>query len=197
MNPAAKRPNGLCADWLYKEDRGSMLQQMINGWFAVQVISRSEKRVGTLLQQKGYELFIPTYEVVRKLSDRVNTLEMPLFPGYVFCRFAGAASGLVISTPGVMRIVSFGGKPSQIPNHEIDQIQRAIARGMKSRPCSYPHVGQKVRIKSGPLAGICGVLTYIKNRRLLVLSIEAIMNAVAVDVELCEIVPDDVPRQAA
>jgi transcription antitermination factor NusG len=174
-----------------------MLLEMLDAWFAVQVVSRAEKQVATLLQQKGYELFLPTYKAVRKWSDRVKTLELPLFPGYVFCRLAGTVSGLVLSTPGVMRIVSFGGRPAQIPNYEIDQIQRVIASGLNSMHCNYPRIGQKVRIKSGPLAGICGILMCIKNQRLLVLSIEKIMKAVAVDVGVCEVVSDGAFQHAA
>ncbi|PYV81621.1 MAG: hypothetical protein DMG05_29645, partial [Acidobacteria bacterium] len=56
-------------------------------WFALVVRSQHEKMVASVLHSKGYEEFLPLYTVKRRWSDRIKQLELPLFPGYVFCRF--------------------------------------------------------------------------------------------------------------
>ena len=154
-----------------------------NYWFAVQVVVREEKKVAILLQQKGYEAFLPTFKTPRKWADRTKSIEVPMFPGYVFCRYQNLVSGLVLSTPKVMRIVSFGGSPASIPQEEIEQIQRIVASGTPAMPHPYLRTGERVIINAGPLAGICGVVTYMKAHCRVVLSVEMIMKAIAVEVE--------------
>jgi transcription antitermination factor NusG len=158
-------------------------------WFAVQVISRAEQRVAALIDLRGYETFVPTYKAVRKWSDRKKHLDLPLFPGYVFCRLTHTVSGLLLSTPGVLRIVSFGGKPSPIANSEIEQVQRAVASGAKTMPWSYLCVGQKVRVESGPLAGVHGILVQVRAQRRLVISVSTITKSISVDVDAAEVIP--------
>lgn len=156
-------------------------------WIAVQVVPRYEAKVSILLQYKGYQSFLPTYKVRRKWSDRVKTLDMPLFQGYVFCRSCDEAVGLIVGTPQVIRIVGFGGKPSPIEDVEIDALRRISTSDTASEPCSYLRIGERVQIKSGPLAGITGILMQIKNQRRLVISIDAIMKSVSVDVGSIEV----------
>lgn len=158
-------------------------------WFAVQVISRTEKRVAMLLEQQGYQVFVPTYKIVRKWSDRNKTLDLPLFPGYVFCRLEGAISGLILLTPGVLRIVSSGGRPSPISKEEIEYLLRVIASGTEPIPCRYLRIGQRVKIVNGLLSGVCGILVQKGNQRRVVILVETIMKAIAVSVDGSEIAP--------
>lgn len=152
-------------------------------WFAVQVVVRAEKNVAFLLRQKGYEAFLPTFRTVRKWADRKKSIEVPMFPGYVFCRYQELASGLLLSTPKVIRVVSFGGSPAPIPLQEIEHIQRVVASGTPAMPHPYLKTGERVIINAGPLAGICGVLSYVKSQCRVVLSVEMIVKAIAVEVE--------------
>lgn len=158
-----------------------------NAWFAVQVVPKCEMRVATLLECKGYESFFPKHKVRRKWSDRIKTLEMPLFPGYVFCRSQGRTEGLIISTPYVARIVSFSGRPSPIDDQEIEALRKMESSGAQPEPCSYPQIGERVQVKEGPLSGITGILVQIRNRRQLVISIDAIMKSVSVDIDSIEV----------
>lgn len=158
-------------------------------WFAIQVAPRHENRVASLLNYKGYQHFFPTYQSCRKWCDRNKTLELPLFPGYVFCRiFHGTASGLVLTTPGVIRVVGFGGKPCPIPDSEIDAIQR-LALSPDVMPAPYLKIGHKVQIMKGPLLGITGILTQVKNAHRLVVSVNLIMNSVSVNVDSVDVLP--------
>ena len=158
-----------------------------DSWFAVQVLTQNEKKVAILLEQKGYKLFVPTYKAVRQWCDRTKMMELPLFPGYVFCHFEASPLGLVASTPGVIRIVSFGGKPCSISAEEIAQIQRVVATGARIAPCKYFNVGERVRVVSGPLTGVSGILRFVKNSHRIVICVETIMKSVAVEVDASQI----------
>src|SRR5262245_40944385 len=106
-------------------------------WFAVQVMPQSERRVASILEYKGYQQFAPTYVVRKRWSDRIKVQEKPLFPGYVFVRTPGTtAAGLLCSTPGVMRLLSFGGRPSALPDAEIEAIRTLTLLG-QPQPTPY------------------------------------------------------------
>lgn len=160
---------------------------VLESWFAVQVAPRHEKKVASILSYKGYEQFVPTYESRRIWTDRSKMIELPLFPGYVFCKITHkAVTGLVIATPGVVRVVGFSGRPYPIPDHEIDAIRKFSSFPHVS-PVPYLKVGQKVRINSGPLSGITGILAQIKNRHRVVVSVDLIMKSIAVDVDVADV----------
>jgi transcription antitermination factor NusG len=109
-------------------------------------------------------------------------IDSPLFPGYVFCKTTDSICGTVVSTPGVVRIVGFGGKPCPIQDDEIRALKCLLRSGMDIHPNPYLIIGQKIRIKEGPLAGLTGVLIDIKNQRRLVVSIQAVTKSVSVDI---------------
>lgn len=155
-----------------------------DSWFAVQVLCRHERKVALVLQHHGYQQFLPTYRAARKWSDRTKVLEMPLFPTYVFCRSTRVAIGKVLAVPGVHRIVSFGGMPAPVPDGDIEGLQRAVTCGFELMPVREIPVGQKVQIDAGPLMGVTGVLTEIRNQRWLVVSVLPIMRSVAVIVDV-------------
>lgn len=158
-------------------------------WFALQVVPRREKRVTSLLEYKGHEAFLPTYQVRRNWSDRIKTLDQPMFPGYVFCRFHKTGSGLVLATPGVIRVVSFGGKPSPISGQEITGLQRINQSGVDVSPYPYAQVGQKVRITNGPFADLVGVVIQVRNQRRLVVSVDTILKAISIAIEAEDVTP--------
>lgn len=152
-------------------------------WFALQIAARMEMRAASALQAKGFEPFLPKYKVKRIWSDRVKTLELPLFPGYVFCRLNEGGSGLVVATSGVLRIVSFGGKPCPVNEQDMLAIQKISCSNADVTPCPFENIGHKVRILEGPLAGVVGIIIRNKKQRLIV-SIEMLMRSVAIDVDV-------------
>ena len=85
-------------------------------WFALRVRSNFEKVTSQILRQKGYEAFLPTYFSRNRWSDRVKTVERPLFPGYLFCRFDQADRLPILVTPGVVGVVGLGKIPVPIPD---------------------------------------------------------------------------------
>jgi transcription antitermination factor NusG len=106
-----------------------------------------------------------------------------LFEGYVFCRLGADCEGLVIATPGVRRIVGFGGRPCAIEEHEIAALQAVMNSQFPVTPWPLMRLGQKVTIKDGPLAGVTGLLSRIKGSHRLVISVDILMRSVAVDVD--------------
>lgn len=151
-------------------------------WFALQVRHGYETQVGTLLHQKGYEQFVPTYSCRRRWSDRWKDVELPLFAGYVFCKFSVEVHAPIITTSGVIRIVGIGRQPVPVENTEIEAVRAAMTSGFRTQPHPYLAVGSKVRIAKGPLSGVEGILSGHRGQYL-VLSIHAVQGSVAVVVD--------------
>ena len=96
-------------------------------WYAITVKHQHEQSVRSLLEFKGFDVLVPTYRGCRRWSDRLKELELPVFAGYAFCRFPYPERIRVLDTPGVVKVVSFGGCPAEVPDEEIAAIQTAIA----------------------------------------------------------------------
>lgn len=152
-------------------------------WFAVYVRVRHERKVEMQLAYKGFEAFLPSYVSSRKWSDRLKDVDLPLFPGYVFCRMAMADRVGVLSAHGVVRIVGFGAKYIPVEDAEILGLQRAMAAGLRCEPVPFVSIGERVRIIAGPLAGVEGILMEYRQRQRLVLSISLLQRSVSVEVE--------------
>lgn len=153
-------------------------------WYAVQCWLRKESLVATQLEGQGFECFLPKYKSVREWSDRKKEVERPMFPGYLFCRFDYTQRRPVVVTPGVMQIVACGRTPSPIEDSEIQAIQIAVASGVPGQPWPYLEVGEKVRIHTGTLSGLEGILVNFKGNHRVVLSVTLLQRSVALEVDL-------------
>ncbi|MGA7220458.1 MAG: transcription termination/antitermination NusG family protein, partial [Candidatus Sulfotelmatobacter sp.] len=122
-----------------------------DSWFAVQTESRREQVAAHLLAQKGYECFLPTYAPSRPRRASAHADDKPLFPGYLFCRMTPGISAKLITTPAVLRIVSFGGRTAFISGQEIEHLKLVVRSGLPREPIPHLLPGNRVRIKSGPL----------------------------------------------
>jgi transcription antitermination factor NusG len=156
---------------------------MTDCWYALHVKPRFERYVTGQLSQKGYETFLPIYDSKRNWSDRIKTLSLPLFPGYTFCRFDIKARLPILVTPGVMTILGAGRRPTPVDEVEIAAIRHVIDSGLHAQPCAYLTLGGKVKIESGPLAGLVGIIVRIKDSERLVVSVSLLMRSVAVEID--------------
>ena len=156
---------------------------MKDSWFALYVRARFEKYVEGHLQQKGYEAFCPTYVVKRRLSDRVKAVSLPLFPNYVFCRFDLNRRLPILVTPGVNSIVGCGKVPQTVDEHEIQAIHRITEAGAATQPWPYLTNGERVRIESGPLAGLTGIVLSTKSQDQLIISVSLLLRSVGVEID--------------
>ena len=152
-------------------------------WFALQVRASHERSVATLLEGKAYEPFLPSYRSTRRWSDRVKHVELPLFPGYLFCRFNPLNRLPILITPGLLRIVGIANSPVEIEEKEISAIQTIVQSGLPSQPWPYLHVGDRVQIRSGPLTGLDGTLSSFKGQHRLVVSVSMLQRSVAVELD--------------
>jgi len=162
----------------------------ISQWFAVRTASGREKSVATQLQAKGFEGFLPVYRTRRQWSDRIKELELPLFPGYLFCRFDFNQRLPILITPGVKLIVGYGKQPTPVTETEIENLRRVVASGAAAEPHQqYLTVGERVRIREGSLAGVEGILVDVKNSWRIVLSVELLQRSVSVELDRAAIEP--------
>ena len=153
-------------------------------WFAIGTRPRWEKFVTHSLEGKGYEAFLPVYKSRRRWSDRIKELDLPLFAGYLFCRMSLEEKRLpVLTTPGVRRIMGIGKVPIPVPDGEIDAVRVIVASGLAAQPWPFVRVGDRVRIKSGALDGVEGLLIASKKHHRLVVSVELLQRSVAVDID--------------
>jgi transcription antitermination factor NusG len=149
------------------------------GWFALHVRTNTEHQVAAILRSKGYEEFLPTSNRQYKKAPQ----EKPLFPGYVFCRMVANTHGLIVTTPGVIRIVSFGGKPAPVDPEEIRSIQLIMKSGAPAHALTGLQAGDRVRIEEGPLRGAVGTLISSQKRHRLAVSMSIMMRTVIAEVE--------------
>jgi transcription antitermination factor NusG len=166
-------------------------------WFAVQVRSRQEKLVAGALRDKGYEQFLPVYESRRKWSDREKKVEVPLFPGYLFCRFNPECRLPVLTTPGVLAVLGTAKKPTPVDPLEIARIAAIVTSGIPAEPWPYLQVGQMVRIGRGVLTGLDGLLIEFRNRSRLVVSVMLLQRSVAVEIDRSWVVDAGAPATGA
>jgi transcription antitermination factor NusG len=162
-------------------------------WFAAYTTPRHEKHVSELLAEQQIETFLPLYRAARQWKkSRPVVLELPLFPTYVFVRTDRHSRGSVLSTPGVMSIVGSSKEPWPLPDCEIEALRRGM-RTLKVEPHPYLKVGERVRVKAGVMKGVEGILVRKKNEFRVVLSLDAIMQSVALEVDASDLEPAVTP----
>jgi transcription antitermination factor NusG len=160
-----------------------------SSWFAVQTRLRYEHFAAAHLRSKGYDLFLPVYSCRRRWADRIKEVELPLFPGYLFCRFDLLNRLPILVTPGVIQVIGNGKNPIPVEDAEIAAIQAVVQSELPRQPWPFLQLGQKVRIACGPLSGLEGILQSQKGSHRLVLSVSLLRRSVAVEVDSAWVSP--------
>jgi transcription antitermination factor NusG len=158
-------------------------------WYALAVKHQHERRTEEALRLKEVETLVPLYRARNRWSDRLKEIHLPLFAGYVFCRFVPAERIGLLNTPGVRNIVGFGGKPAAIEDREIAAIQAVARSTLSAQPWPYLKAGDRVLVERGPLRGLEGTLLKEPDSVRLVISVELLQRSIAVEVEPDTIVP--------
>jgi transcription antitermination factor NusG len=156
-------------------------------WFALTVKPRHEKATAQHLRLRELEDFLPLHRVRRAWSDRTQTVDLPLFAGYVFCRFGYRQRLHVLNTPGVRSIVGFGAADIPVEDEAVAALQTLVASGRPIEPQSRILVGEKVRISEGPLEGVRGTLVRERGAWRVVVNVELLHRSVAVEVDRAHI----------
>jgi len=152
-------------------------------WYALTVRPRHEQTVAEALAVKGIEPYAPTYLARRQWSDRVKTIALPLFPGYVFCRTSMETRTPILRTIGVREIVSFGGTPQPIPDHELSAVMRMTSSGLPIEPVDYLRTGEQVRVVDGPLRGMSGIVIQSNAGPRIIIGIEMLQRSVSAQLD--------------
>lgn len=158
-------------------------------WYAAYTFAHHEKRVTQQLQERRIQSFLPTYVSVRRWKDRRKRLELPLFPSYVFVQVNEQNRLDLLRLPGVLGLVCFQGRPAPVANAEIENLRRGQLEGIVVHPHPYLKVGRKVRVRSGSMAGVEGVLVRMRDRARVVLSISILQRSVSVDIDEADVEP--------
>ena len=163
-------------------------------WYALQVWTRKESSVAAELRVKGIECFLPLYTSMRQWSDRVKQLDLPLFPGYLFCRFDLQDRRPLVTTSGVLQILGVGRSPAPLDDIEIHALQLATAPEFRRQPWPYLTAGTRVKVIHGNLSGLEGILINFKGNHRVVLSVTLLQRSVALEVDLSWVMPlEEIP----
>lgn len=158
-------------------------------WFAVYTTPRHEKAVARQFAVRQIEAFLPLYQSVRRWKNGCRVkVDKPLFPNYIFASLEHPDFVRVLQTPGVLSLVGSGRAPSPLATSEIESLRCGLPF-REYEPHPYLVAGDRVRIYSGALAGMVGVLVRKKNNLRVVLTLNLIMQSVAVEIGADEIEP--------
>jgi len=156
-------------------------------WYALYTCARHEKRVAEQIERRDVSCFLPLYHSVRRWKDRRKELDLALFPGYVFVQMSLLNKLKVLEVHGVVRFVSCDGHPAVLPDEEIEALRNRLVGNSKMEPHPYLRSGRKVRVHSGPLQGLEGVIVRRKDRCRLIFSIDLIQRSLAIEVDEADI----------
>ena len=152
-------------------------------WYAVRVRPWTEASVATVARNKGYKEFLPAYKVRRRWSDRVRSLDLPLFPGYLFCRLGQQSWLPLLTITSVCGLVGIGKTPIAIDDAEISAIEATIRSGLLAEPCPFMRFGQLVRLEQGPLAGLEGYYIETRKQHRVIVSVTLLQRSVSIEIE--------------
>jgi len=158
-------------------------------WYALRTKSRHEKLVRDQLDKQGIEPLLPTVKRLSQWKDRRKEIEVPLFSGYCFVRFGQEEKLPVQKVAGVVEIVGSGSQPEAIPDEEIDALKTLMTSVLPYDSHPYLHEGMAVEVVRGPLQGVHGILLRKEKRHRLVLGVRLIQQAVAVEIDVNDVVP--------
>jgi transcription antitermination factor NusG len=156
-------------------------------WYAAYTRANHEKGVARQLHLRSFEYFLPLYEKISRWKDRRVKIQLPLFSGYVFVRMVLEERLRLLQIPSVVRLVGFNGIPTPLSDADMEAMRSGLAGVVHSEPYPYLRVGRRVRLRSGPLQGLEGILLKKKSGCRFVVSLELIQRSIAVEVEATDI----------
>ena len=154
-------------------------------WYVAYTLPRHEKVVADRLLDQDVETYLPLHSSVRDWNHRRVEVELPLFPGYVFVKMIITNRVRVLAQPGVIRLVSFNGSATALPDGEVERLRSSLAV-WKAEPYPFLAAGKQVRIKSGPFAGMVGRIIRRKGRMRLIVSLDFIQRAIQLEMDVAE-----------
>jgi transcription antitermination factor NusG len=152
-------------------------------WYGIRTRSNQERMVVAGLEGRGYEPYLPLYLPNARRPNVLTKSELPLFPGYVFCRFDVKKRLPILMTSGVVSVVGCGREPVAIPNYEIEAVKAVLRSGLPAEVCPYLVEGQRVRVTNGSLEGVEGILLKKKSQFRMVVSLTMLQRSISVEID--------------
>jgi transcription antitermination factor NusG len=153
-------------------------------WYAAYTKHQHEKSAQHILALKGFEVLLPLYRATHRWKDRNKEVQLPVFPCYLFLRANLERKTDILRTPGVFGLVESAGQATEVPDTDMDMVRRIASGAVKVEPHAYLKNGDYVRVTRGPLADVEGILVRVKNQYRVVLAVEMLQKAVAIEVDL-------------
>lgn len=160
-------------------------------WYALYTRSRQEERAAHYLATRSFNVFVPHVEVwTTRRNKRIKVLR-PMFPGYIFVEtdFQRDSRLEIVRSPYVVRILGYGSKPAPVPREQVESLQIIARSGLPVNPHPYLKIGQRVRVTTGAMRDVVGILVEKRNARKLVISVDMMNRAIEVDVDIGMIEP--------
>jgi transcriptional antiterminator NusG len=154
-------------------------------WYVVYTQSRHEAKVEQALQRKRLEVFLPRITTASRRRDRQLSLQLPLFPGYIFVRTLLTTPEYheILKAPGVVHLLGYG-SPFPVPEETVDSVKAIVNSVQPFYTWPYLKPGSLVQVMEGPLAGVVGTVIARKDKqRRLVVSVELFKRSVAVELD--------------
>ena len=151
-------------------------------WYAAYTKPRHEKNVAAQLGMREVETYLPLYRTIHNWNGRKAEVNLPLFPGYVFVKVPVAERVRVLEQPGVVRLVGVNGKATPLPDDEIERLRASLAF-CKAEPFPFMVPGEKIRIRTGPMAGFEGKILRRKGSVRLVVSLDLIQRSIVIELD--------------
>jgi transcription antitermination factor NusG len=156
-------------------------------WYAAYTKHQHEKSAANQLEKKGFEILLPLYRTTHKWKDRMQAVALPVFPCYVFIRANLERKLAILQTPGIFWLLGHGGNAAVVPEADIEAIHKITTSAAAYEPHPYLETGDRVRVVGGPIAGVEGILTRVKNRYRVVLSVDLLQQALAVEIDIAAV----------
>jgi transcription antitermination factor NusG len=154
-------------------------------WYVAYTLPRHEKAVENRLITQNIETYLPLYSAMRYWNHRRVKVDLPLFPGYVFLKMRIADKVRIIACSGIIRLVSFNSTAAAVSEGEIEKLRLSLA-SWRAEPYPFLTSGKKVRIRSGPFAGLEGTILRRKGKLRLVVSLDFIQSAILFELDASE-----------
>lgn len=156
-------------------------------WYALLTRHQHEKSVALALSNKNHVVYLPLYRSFRRWQDRSKLILLPLFPCYLFIREGMDRQLQILKTPGIIHIVSWGGRPAIVPQNQLVAVKQIVESCLYVETHPYLQCGDRVRVKTGPLMGLEGILVRKKGLARLVVSMEMLGRSAAVEIDVLNV----------
>jgi transcription antitermination factor NusG len=168
-----------------------VVAQAPENWYAVQTRARHEKAVANRLYEKGVTTFFPTVTETHRWSDRKKIVELPLFSCYLFVKLTpnNEHRQRVLRIDSVLGFAGDSRWGTPIPDEQIDAVRTLVDERLPYTCHAFLKTGQRVRICSGALDGMEGILVSRKGDRTLIISVDAMQRSLAIQIDGYEVEP--------